>query len=372
MWNRNWKPEQSVADGVDPKSVQIDQNSIIQFDAALQDLLDENKIESASRSDNPIESSRPPTAEIRRIEREKPIQTPTPSATPRRNSPFNFTNTSRKVESSSSVDTGDGGFFTDVARKKPPTSPVPPPPPAPAPIIEPAPSTRSIRASTEQRSAIPNLVSLRKASIESFSRPPPKRSINLEEAHTHLDDHSRPGSSLSSASLPVSIISSKPEFITRPSIERHPRILPQPTTTNTNTTTKKFRVEFSKRPSPPPTPGPVVPSMVVEGKKVTSARNSARDSGDDRLQHSMHFTRNKTLSGVQKSHSTLKASSTSTMTSITRDENILRDESLTITDATTQKGSHRRSTNIEREPTKARKMEFTIKDGMKWQNTSAE
>ena len=352
VWNRNWKPEQSVSDGLDPNTVQIDQHTIARFDAALRDLIDADKIESANRSDKPIEISRPPTAEIHRIEREKPIQSPTP--TPRRNSPFNFNNTSRKVESSSSVDTGDGGFFTDIVRKRPPTPPTPP-------ILEPVvPSSRSIRLSMEQRSAIPNLVSLRKASIENFARPPPKRSMNLDEAHTQIDDHSRPGSSLSSSSLPVSIISSKPDFITRPSIERHPKIFPQPTVTAN--TTKKFRVEFSKRSSPPP-----VPSMVIEGKKVTSARNSARESGDDRLQQSIHSTRNKISSGIQKSHSTLKASTTSTMTSITRDENILRDESLTINDATASKSSYRRSTNVEREPTKSRKMEFTIKDGTKWQ-----
>lgn len=357
IWNRNWKPEQSVADGVDPKIVQIDQHSIAQFDSALEDLLDEDKIESSSRLDNPVEISRAPTAEIHRIEREKPIQSPTPTS--RRNSPFNFNTTSRKVESSSSIDTGDGGFFTDVVRKKL-SSPPPPPPP---PIIEAAPSSRSIRLSMEQRSAIPNLVSLRKASIENFARPPPKRSINLDEAHTQIDDQSRPGSSLSSSSLPVSIISSKPDFITRPSIERHPKVFPQPTVTNT---TKKFRVEFSKRSSPPP-----VPSMVIEGKKVTSARNSARESGDDRVQQSIHSTRNKISSGIQKSHSTLKASTTSTMTSITRDENILKDESLTITDATVPKSSYRRSTNIEREPTKSRKMEFTMKDGTRWQAASS-
>ena len=353
IWNRNWKPEQSVSNGIDMKSIKIDQHSVTQFDSALEDLLDETKIELANRSDNPPETIRPSTMDIPSSEKkEQPVSSPTP--TPRRNSPFNFMNSSRKIESSTSIDTVDGGFFTDVIPRKVPTSPAPAPPP----IIERSSSSRSIRASTEKRSVIPNLISLRKASIESLSRAPPKRSITLEETHHQIEDHSRPGSSLSSSSLPVSITSSKPDFITRPSIERHPKVLPQPGTT------KKFRVEFSKR-SPPPPP---VPSMVIEGKKVTSARNSARDS-DERLQQS---TRSKISSGVQKSQNTLKASSTSSMTSITRDENILRDESLTITDVPVNRSAHRRSTNIEREPTKSRKIEFSVRDGVKWQNASSE
>lgn len=332
------------------KSIKIDQQSVSQFDSALNDLLDENKIELASRSDTSTETIRPPTAEISRLELNKSVNSPTPTS--RRGSPFTFTNSSRKVDSSTSVDTGDGGFFTDVKPKKPATSPVPPPP-----VIERSntPRTaRSIRSSTEQRSVIPNLVSLRQASIESLTRAPPKRSIALD-----LDDHSRPGSSLSSSSLPVSITSSKPDFITRPSIERQPKIMPQTTTT----TSKKFRVEFSKKSSPP-----TVPPMVIEGKKVTSARNSARDS-DEHLQHS---TRSKISSGVQKSQNILKASTTTSMTSITRDDNILKDESMTLTDLPLNKSFNRRSTNIDREPTKSRKMEFSVKEGVKWNNASIE
>jgi hypothetical protein len=550
MWNRNWKPEQSVSDGINMKTIKIDAHSIAQFDSALNDLLDETKIELASRSDNSIETIRPPTAERRptsvRSEKEKFVNSPTP--TPRRNSPFNFTNTSRKVDSSSSIDTGDGGFFTDVIRRKVVTSPAPPPviersasnewkqlltnrsvrssaekravmspappspsviessasnegkqlltnrstrssaekravkspaPPSPsviersasnegkhlftnrstrssaekraarspappsASVIEssasnegkqlltnrstrssaekraaksPAPpsvidssasnegkqllTNRSTRSSTEKRAVkspappsppaiersasnegkqlltnrstrssaekhqvVPNLVSLRKTSIESLSRAPPKRSTNLEETRSYIDDQSRPGSSLSSASLPVSIISSKPDLITRPSIERRSKVVPQPPP---QTTTKKFRVEFPKKSSPPT----IVP-MVIEGKKVKSARNSARDS-DDHLQQSMNSTRSKVSSGVQKSQNVLKTSSTSSMTSITRDDNMLKDESMTITDAHLSKSLHRRSTNIDREPTKSRKMEYSVKEGLKWQQASSE
>ena len=373
MWNRNWKPEQSISNGIDMKSVTIDQNSIIQFDSALNDLLDETKIELASRADNPIETSRPPTATVRpisaRSEKEKSPGTPTP--VPSRNSPFHFfTNSPRKMDSSSSsVDTGHGGFFTDVIPQKVSKSPVP------SPTIVRTPSNekkhiltnRSVRSSAEQqRPTIPNLISLRKTSIESLSRAPPKRSITLEEAHHQIDDQSRPGSSLSSASLPVSITSSKPDIITQPSIERHPKVIPQPSPLQ-QTTKKKFRVEFSKNSSPP-----TVPAMVIEGKKVTSARNSARIH-DDYLQHSTNSTRNKISSDVQKSQGLVKTSSTSSMTSITRDDNILRDESLTIpTDVPTNKSAHRRSSNIDREPIKSRKMEFSIGDGVKWQQASSE
>jgi hypothetical protein len=204
-------------------------------------------------------------------------------------------------------------------------------------------------------------MSLRKTSIGRLSPSPPKRSIALEETHHQMDESSRPGSSVSSASLPVSIISSKPDLISRPLIERYPKVIPQP-----STTTKKFRVEFPKKSAPPR-----IPPMVIEGKKVTSARNSARDS-DEHLQQSVNSTTSKISSGVQKSQNLAKISSTTSMTSITRDDNILKDESLTITDMPANKSIHRRSTNIDRKPTKSRAMEFTVRDGVKWQQASSE
>ncbi|CAF1386232.1 unnamed protein product [Rotaria sordida] len=381
MWNRNWKPEQSISDGIDMKLIKIDQYSVNQFDSVLNDLLDETKIELTSRLDNSIEKNHPPTPPTTttiipisaRSEKDKSIDTPrlTPTPTPRRNSPFHFTNSSHKIDSS--LDTGDGGFFTDVTPRKVTK------PPIPSPVIQRSPSNewkqlltnRSARSSIEQRPSIPNLISLRKASIESLTRAPPKRSITLDEAHHQIDDQSRPASSLSSASLPVSITSSKPDFITRPSIERHPKVRaqpqPPPSTTATTTTTKKFRVEYPKK-SPPPTS--IVP-MVIEGKKVTSAKNSARNS-DEYLQQSINSTKHKIPSGIQKSQNLLKTSSTSSMTSITRDDNISKDESMTITDLPLNKSMNRRSTNIDREPTKARKMEFSVRDGPKWNQASSE
>lgn len=247
-----------------------------------------------------------------------------------------------------------------------------PPAQSPSSARKPTLTNRSVRSSVEQRPVIPNLMSLRKTSIESLTRAPPKRSITLDEAHSQIDDQSRPGSSLSSASLPVSITSSKPDFITRPSIQRHPKVQPQPQPATT--TTKKFRVEYSKKSATAAAPVPAQPAvipMVIEGKKVKSAKTSARDH-DDSLQQSMNSTRLKVSSGVQKSQSLLKTSSTSSMTSITRDDNALKDESMTIMDVPLNKSMNRRSTNIEREPTKARKMEFTIRDGTKWNQASSE
>lgn len=360
MWNRNWKPEQSMSDGVDMKLVKIDQHSINQFDAALADLLDENKIELASRTDTPMETKRPSTATkpptSARSENKTPVNNPTPTPTPRRNSPFNFNNTPRKIDSSSSVDAGEGGFFTDVTPRKVIKSPRPPPviPKSPANELRQSYKSRSARSSVEQRPAVPNLASLRKASIESFTRAPPKRSTTIDEAYQQIDDQSRPPSSMSSASLPVSITSSKPDYITRPSFERHPKIKPQPPPQPV-AAPKKFRVEFPKKSSPPT----VVP-MVIEGKKVTSAKNSARNSDV------------KASSAVQKSQNLLKTSSTSSMTSITRDDNILKDESMTITDIPLNKSMNRRSTTTDKEPTKARRMEFSMKDGSKWHQSSSE
>ncbi|CAF4649970.1 unnamed protein product [Rotaria sp. Silwood1] len=381
MWNRNWKPEQSISDGIEVKLIKIDQHSINQFDSALNDLLDETKIELASRSNSSIETKRPPTATIipisARSEKDKSVNTPTqtptltPTPTPRRNSPFHFTNLSRKIDSSSSLDTGEGGFFTDVTPRKVSKPPTPPPvvPQSPSNEWKQLLKNRSARSSIEQRPVIPNLMSLRKASIGSLTRAPPKRSITIDEAHHQMDDQSRPPSSLSSASLPVSITSSKPDFITRPSIERHPKVIPQPQPPPPppTTTTKKFRVEYPKK-----TSATTVVPMVIEGKKVRSAKNSARDN-DEYLQQSMNSTKNKiTSSSVQKSQSLLKTSSTSSMTTITRDDNVLKDESMTITDLPLNKSMNRRSTNIDREPTRSRKIEFSVRDGVKWNQTSSE
>ncbi|UJR09163.1 hypothetical protein I4U23_013411 [Adineta vaga] len=391
LWNRNWKPEQSMSDGVNMNLIKIDQEAVTQFDLALDDLLDETKIENASRSDNPPPTSRPSTAKqaasplpppppplpplplpsaplpspssiSARSGKEKIVDSATP--TPRQSSLFNLSNSPRKVDSSSSIDAGDGGFFTDV---HPPRKVVKSP--APPSIIERSLANelkhsftnRSVRSSAEHRPVIPNLMSLRKTSIETLSPPPPKRSITLEETHNQFDDLSRPGSSVSSASLPVSIISSKADLITRPLVERYPKANnPQPAPQ----TTKKFRVEFPKKSAPP-----IVPPMIIEGKKVTSASASARDN-DDHLQQSMNSTRSKISAGAQRSQNIAKISTTSSMTSVTRDENALKDESLTITDTLPNKSINRRSTNIERKPTKSRTMEFTVRDGAKWQNGS--
>jgi hypothetical protein len=354
-----------MSNGIDMTSIKIDQESVAQFDLALNDLLDETKIEYASRLDHPIETSRPSTGKIppisTRSEKENSVNSST--ITPRQNSLFNLSDSPRKGDSSSSL---DAGFFTDVKPRKVVTSPAPPP------IVQRSLSSSSndwnqlltnlsARSSVEQRPVIPNLMSLRKTSIGRLSPSPPKRSIALEETHHQMDESSRPGSSVSSASLPVSIISSKPDLISRPLIERYPKVIPQP-----STTTKKFRVEFPKKSAPPR-----IPPMVIEGKKVTSARNSARDS-DEHLQQSVNSTTSKISSGVQKSQNLAKISSTTSMTSITRDDNILKDESLTITDMPANKSIHRRSTNIDRKPTKSRAMEFTVRDGVKWQQASSE
>ena len=353
MWNRNWKPDQSVADGVDLKAIRIDQQSLVQFDAALDDLLDETKIELASRAEKPPSTVDPTPAispvRSARKDTEKPIDSATPTPAGRR-SLFTF------ADSPSSIDTGEGGFFTDVNPKK--TRPA---------LIERPTSTEwkplVSNRSAEQRPTIPTLISLRKTSMENFSPAPPKRSITLEETRQQFEDHSRPGSSLSSGSLPVSIISSQPDNITRPSIERRPKGPPAPLVT-TNPTPKKFRVEFSKKPS-----SPTVPDMVVEGKKVTSARLSARESHDH-----AHPSPIKVSPGAPRvSQNLMKTSSTTSMTSVTRDENFLRDESLTINDGPgSKKNSARRSTHLEREASKARKIEFTVKDGVKWHQGSTE
>ncbi|CAF1100383.1 unnamed protein product [Adineta ricciae] len=388
LWNRNWKPEQSMSDGVDVNLVRIDQAAVTQFDLALNDLLDEDKIENAGRSDNPLPTSRPSTAKqpalslpplnpppspsplssrpvTARSEKEKHIESSTP--TPRQSSLFNLSNSPSKVDSSSSIDAGDGGFFTDVNPPRKSIQSPAPPPVAGRPLSSESRHSftqRSARSSVEQRPAIPNLMSLRKTSIEALTRPPPKRSITLEETHNQIDDYSRPGSSLSSASLPVSVISSKPDLISRPLIERYPKVNPQAAAAPQ--TIKKFRVEFQKKSAPP-----TVPAMVIEGKKVTSASTSARDN-DDYLQQSMNSTRGKISAGVQRSQNVVKASTNSSMTTVTRDENALKDESLTITDAQVNKSITRRSTNTERKPTKSRTMEFTVRDGVKWQHASSD
>lgn len=315
MWNRNWKPEQSMSNELDLKTIEIDQNSIKQFDKALEDLLDEGKIE----NEEPISV----------------VPRPTQNEPTGRRSLFTFHDSPRRADSSESGETGELGFFTDGNLTK-----------NPKPTI-----SVEGRKSVEQRSIRSPLRSLRLNSNGNFSPTPPKRSTNIEELRLtpNNEDYSRPPSSMSSASLPVSIISSQPDQITRPSIERNPKF--------PSKNSKKFRVEFQKKTTPPPPP-----PMLIEGKKVTSAREREDPLNSSRPKFSASI--NKSISNSANHQNLVKTSSTSSMTSITRDENILRDESLTINDASNHRNSLRRST-------KSRRVEFPSKDGTKSHKNSA-
>jgi hypothetical protein len=351
MWNRNWKPEQCLSDNLDMSNIHIDQQALVQFDSCLDDLLDESKIELAHRSEHvqaivPPSSNVEPTLTMTSVENSrKPTEKATDMSASARRSLFTFNG------SPSSMDTADGGFFTDMNPRRTTRSPA---------IVE-----RSIRSSAEQRSTTSTLMSLRKTSIENFSPTPPKRSIVVEEIRHQLDEHSRPGSSLSSGSLPVSIISSQPDNITRPLIVRQTKVVP---TASSNVTTRKFRVEYPKK---------TVEPMLIEGKKVTSARQSARDN-DEYVQQSIQSSRNKLSSGIVRSSNqnhtnTLKVSGNSSLTTVTHDDNALKDESMTMNDTVQQTSLVRRSNPVEqREPVKARRIEFSVKDGLNWQKHSTE
>jgi hypothetical protein len=301
-------------------------------------------------------------------------------ATPRRNSPFSFTNSLyrlSRINSASSRDTGDGGFFTDVLPRQ--IIPSPPPPPA---ILECSTSNEWKHAlenqSTEQDQTIRNLVSLRKLSFRSLSRTSSKNSVTREEIHhrskSQIDNNSRPGSSLSSASLPVSIASSKADFNNskvQSSAASSRKSSSSTTSTNQNlsssTSTLKNSSSSTSTTKPTgtnssPQPEPIIP-IKTEDKKIISLCDP-----NECHQKSTNSLKDKSSSNVHASESANDLTESNLITFIAREENITQN----ALPAKKRTRRRRRQTTNSDDSSKFRKLEFSVGDGLKWQETSME
>jgi len=355
---------------------------------------------------------------------------------PHRHSPFSFTNSlykTSRIDSASSRDTGDGGFFTDILPRRTIPSPIPLPPlPLPPPILECSTSNEWKHTledqPIEQDQVISNPISLRKSSSKSLSRVSSKDSITHKEirhrSKSQIDNNSRPDSSLSSASLPVSMTSSKPgfnnsedqspatlsrktsssnikKFASSPSAlknsssstmkktssstskttstatpektsssatETSPTATTEKTSSSTTktsptvTTEKTSSSESIVKPtikSSSPQPEPIVP-IITEDKKETLPSDP-----DECLQESMNSLKDKSSSNVDASESVYDLLQSNLTTFLTREGNI------TENDLPSKKRIRRQTTNSD-ELSKYRKLEFSVGDGLKWQEASTE
>ncbi len=371
---------------------------------------------------------------------------------PHRHSPFSFTNSlykTSRIDSASSRDTGDGGFFTDILPRRTIPSPIPLPPlPLPPPILECSTSNEWKHTledqPIEQDQVISNPISLRKSSSKSLSRVSSKDSITHKEirhrSKSQIDNNSRPDSSLSSASLPVSMTSSKPgfnnsedqspatlsrktsssnikKFASSPSALKNsssstmkktssstskttstarsekasssatetsptattektsssttktsPTVTTEKTSSSTTktsptaTTEKTSSSESIVKPtikSSSPQPEPIVP-IITEDKKETLPSDP-----DECLQESMNSLKDKSSSNVDASESVYDLLQSNLTTFLTREGNI------TENDLPSKKRIRRQTTNSD-ELSKYRKLEFSVGDGLKWQEASTE
>jgi hypothetical protein len=316
------------------------------------------------------------------------------------NSPFSFSfalNKTSRLNSASSRDTGDGGFFTEVLPRQIVPSPIPPPP-----ILECSTSNEWKHTledqTTEQLQTRPDVIPLRKSSVGHISRPSSKHSVTLEQIHqpakSQTVNKSRPSSSLSSSSLPVSVTSSKPDFVdskiqssatsSRENSSSSTSTIKNSSSTTSTTedssssasTLKNSSTSTSKDSSssatstpknvPPiknssPEPEPTA-SITIEEKKVTPPPDD-----NQCLHQSMNSLKEKSSSDVDTSQNPNNSSKSSPTTTLIRDENMI------VNDKPVKKRTHRRrQTTTSNESSKFRKLGFSIGDGLKWQEVSME
>jgi hypothetical protein len=360
------------------------------------------------------------------------------TTTPRRDSPFSFSyllNKNHRLTSSSSRDTGEGGFFTDVL----PRQSIPPPIPPPPPILEcstsnewkHAPENQSRCPSAEQHRITPNLVPLRKSSIGDLLQALSKHSVVAEETHHRLNSPVD-NDSLSSSSLPISITSSKEDFIhpnvassrknslSPTSVTKSPSSIKKTSSSAKPTSNKPLSstakdsspaATIPKHPSSPmtekipstttiekptapetlilqnrssPTAEKPASSIVVISKNSSSPTPERKTSSlpvviDDRkvtspcdtdqcLQESMISIKDRSLSSQPTSQSLDDSLKTSSMMLLNRDEYI------NLSDLPAKKISRRRRRTItsDNEPSTLRKLGFSVGNGFKWEEVSTE
>lgn len=311
--------------------------------------------------------------------------------TPRGHSPFSFSNpmykTSR-MNSISSMDAGEGGFFTDFTPRK--TIPTPPPPPPP--ILE-CSTSNEWKHVFENHTSQSNHILLPKLSIPSLSRPSSKPTVPAqpEIAHrpqTPINNESRPSSSLSSGSLPLSITSSKSDFdpsksdsSTTPSRKSssstvHNTTSVTSTEKNSSSTTKESLSKTSTEPTSTSKDTSSISTTTTTTTATTDSTTSekettiineekapSRSDADQSLEESMNSSKAQVLEITTEPDKPVPS------------EYLTRETNITEKDLPTEKKSHRRTRRqppTNNEPSQHRKLEFSIGDGLKWQEASLE
>ena len=348
---------------------------------------------SSSHSEKPAQRIKSPNDPIAQSDSNKPKSSfinpvddqPTINSsmtTPRRHSPFSFSNpmykTSR-MNSTSSMDAGEGGFFTDFTPRKILPTPLPPPP-----ILE-CSTSNEWKHALENHASQSNHILLPKLSIPSLSRPSSKQTMPTQ---TEIYNDSRPGSSLSSTSLPLSITSSKSDFnpsksdsSTTPSRKSSSSTVDN--TTSSNSTEKNSSSTTTSKASTGPTSTSKDTSSISTTTTTTTTTTATTDStssekeatiikeekvpsrsdAEQSLEESMHSSK------AQLSETTIEPIKPVPSEYLTRETNI------TGKDLPVEKKSRRRT---RRHPTtnndssQYRKLEFSIGDGLKWQEASLE
>ncbi|CAF3445221.1 unnamed protein product [Rotaria sp. Silwood1] len=357
LLNRNCIPEQSISNNKDVQSTVIDESSNSQSDLDLDKLFDESKIESINRLNH--QSSIDSSIQCEKEQSSTHVFCANSLiTTPRRSSPFSFTNSINninRINSSSSTDTNDDGFFTDVLPRQPISS---------TRIFQCSKSNEWIYASENQsiedNQTISESISICKSSIESLVRTSSKDSIKLIETYdrstTEFDNNSRSGSSLSSASLPVSITSSKTDFINRKiessatSSRRNSSSSIWKSSSSSLITTKTLSSQSETR-----TP------IIVKNTKVTSSCKNNNEPQQD----SSNTLKEKSLSNVHTQQSSNDLLKLNLIINSTEDENI------TSNDLPIKETTHRQTTTSNKS-SRFRKLEFSMEDGLKWHEISTE
>ncbi|CAF3894803.1 unnamed protein product [Rotaria sp. Silwood2] len=350
-------PEQHILNNKDVQSTVLNETSTSLSDLALDNLFNESKIKLASSLNYQSSIDSPIKPEKDQFSTHV-FCTNSLTTTSRRSSPFSFTHSINKISrinSSSSIDTNDDGFFTNVLPQQTISS---------TRILQCSKSNEwtyvSENQSTEYDQTILNSVSLRKSSVESLVRTSSKHSIKIDETHyqstTELDNNSRPESSLSSASLPVSITSSKTDFINRKiqslaiSLRKNSSASPLKSSSSSLRTTETSSSQLETR-----------TSNIVESSKVTSPYNNNKS-----LQESINSLNDKSLSNVYTQESSNDLLKLNLITNLTEDENI------TVNDLPIKEKTTHRQTRTNDELSKFRKLEFSMGDGLKWHDASTE
>ncbi|CAF2104961.1 unnamed protein product [Rotaria magnacalcarata] len=388
--NQNHMPVRSIPDDKTSLSTIVDHYPVAHFDSSLNDLSFESKIESSnhfnqlSKPDSPIRTEKEPTPTTYHppINSSKTAQ--------RRNSPFSFTNPTNDLNggnSSSSIDTNDDCFFTDMLPRQKNSSHR---------IHSSSKSNHEQADISESQTTINSPSIPTKSPITSAVRRDSKHSIKIEQSpYQSKSETSRPASSSSSTSLPISVMSSKSDFIypnsqssarssrksssssistsSSSSIKTTKSSSPAKTKMSSSTTTlastksSPLGSTSNNRSSSKPTINhsllelETAPSKTAENSKVPLPLNS-----DTSIQEPIVSPKDHHSSPVDTQQDLNDLVNPDSIRSQTADEIINENHS-----PMKEKNHHRQLTHSE-ELSKFRKLEFSMEDGLKWQAASGE